>query len=89
MRGTSYDGDIAIDDVILVDDECPPPGSCDFEDDTCTWTNSHDGDDNFDWIRHTGSTDSFNTGPTADHTEGNDKGKSLPLSLQMAARDWL
>lgn len=44
------------------------PGRCDFEVDMCHWQNLTD--DDFDWERHTGSTASFDTGPSYDHTKG-------------------
>ena len=80
VRGSSYKGDIAIDDVSLLDGACPLPGSCDFEDDLCTWTNLRGSVDDFDWTRQNGDTASFNTGPKADHTEGTPKGLSCSLS---------
>ena len=70
VRGTSYTGDIAIDDFKLMDGACNKPGYCDFEkDDWCTWTNA-DREDTFDWIVGSGSTPSSYTGPTTDHTTG-------------------
>ena len=41
--------------------------TCDFETDTCGWTQS--GADDFDWTRHNGNTSSPNTGPDGDHTD--------------------
>ncbi|XP_070566354.1 scavenger receptor cysteine-rich domain-containing protein DMBT1-like isoform X2 [Ptychodera flava] len=41
------------------------PGRCDFQDDLCNWIQLRN--DDFDWTRHKGSTDSPNTGPTSDH----------------------
>jgi len=77
----SYRGDVAIDNVVLLNNECPPPGSCDFEDDTCTWMNLRGSVDQFDWTRHNGETSSFTTGPLSDHTEGTVKGLMRNLSL--------
>ena len=74
IRGTSYQGDIAIDDVVLLDNTCPPPGDCNFETGMCTWVNVLKGDD-FDWLRGSGSTTSFSTGPSTDHTTNSSGGK--------------
>ena len=41
--------------------------SCDFEVDTCKWTQSKKGD-TFDWMRSRGATASRDTGPSTDHT---------------------
>ena len=70
VRGTSYTGDIAIDDFKLMDGPCNQAGYCDFEkDDCCTWTNDKR-EDNFDWLVGSGSTPSAFTGPAVDHTTG-------------------
>ena len=68
VRGNSYTGDIAVDDVLIRSDgACPTLGSCDFEDDFCTYGNDED-DDDFDWERNSGTTFSVGTGPSKDHT---------------------
>lgn len=98
VRGQSYSGDIAIDDVEFVVGTCPivpvrakptnpwtTPSSaptvttvgptaapskwdCNFETNFCTWI--QDTSDRFNWTRAKGSTTSYNTGPTSDHTTG-------------------
>ncbi|XP_013397768.1 MAM and LDL-receptor class A domain-containing protein 1-like [Lingula anatina] len=68
IRGTNYAGDIAIDDFKLSNGACATAGSCDFETDTCTWSNG--ASDDFDWIRRQGVTPSQGTGPSVDHTKG-------------------
>lgn len=73
VRGVGYTGDIAIDDLMVTDGQCPPDGSCDFEQDTCGWTNALSGDD-FDWLRDNGGTPSSTTGPSVDHTIGTKAG---------------
>lgn len=45
--------------------------NCNFESDLCTWT--QDAKDQFNWKRQTGSTGSFGTGPSVDHTTGTGK----------------
>ncbi|XP_077978864.1 MAM and LDL-receptor class A domain-containing protein 1-like [Glandiceps talaboti] len=65
-------GDVAIDDVEIVEGACPPPGFCDFEDGMCAWTN-YDGD-RFDWLLNAGSTRNQYTGPSVDHTTGTAEG---------------
>ena len=74
IRGSSYQGDIAIDDVELLENACPPPGDCNFETGMCTWVNVPNTDD-FDWLRGSGSTASLNTGPAIDHTTNSSTGK--------------
>lgn len=51
-------------------------GSCDFETDLCTWSNTQANDD-FDWVQRKGATPSRGTGPTTDHTKNNAQGKVL------------
>lgn len=48
-------------------------GVCDFELDTCSWSNSRN--DTFDWERTKGATATTATGPSADHTFQNSSGK--------------
>lgn len=74
--GTNPDGHIAIDDILLLPGECPPLGSCNFEESMCTWQNSENSDD-FDWIRAAGETMTADTGPTVDHTTGTPYGKNI------------
>lgn len=44
----------------------PSVYDCTFEKDFCTWTN--DNSTALKWIRNRGSTSTFETGPTTDHT---------------------
>ena len=55
-----------------------PPSiyDCTFEAGFCQFSNVN-GTDSFDWSRHRGETGSWGTGPTTDHTLGNDKGVFL------------
>ena len=76
VGGSGYQGDIAIDDVELLDNACPPPGDCNFEKGMCTWLNVPNNDD-FDWLRGSGSTPSSYTGPSTDHTTNSSGGKYL------------
>ena len=39
----------------------------------CGWQQSTEGQDMFDWIRHSGTTSSQNTGPRGDKTTGQGK----------------
>lgn len=77
IRGKSFEGDIALDDIgILADEACTLTPidadpvyvyqqgvSCDFEKDLCQWRFDPTGD--FNWTRHTESTPSMDTGPTS------------------------
>jgi hypothetical protein len=77
--GSSYRGDIAIDDVNLNQGSCSSttsdPLSCDFEDGVlCQYT--QDTTDNFDWTRQQRNTASVGSGPTNDHTYGTAQGRS-------------
>ena len=71
IRGKSFHGDIAIDDVVVTPGACSGAGGmCDFESDTCEWVNTQRKDaDDFDWLRTKGGTTSQFTGPSSDHTK--------------------
>ncbi|XP_013402242.2 MAM and LDL-receptor class A domain-containing protein 1-like, partial [Lingula anatina] len=87
IRGSSYTGDIAIDDISVNPGPCPSIAptttmkpraivlNCDFSKDLCGFVQSTT--DNLDWLRRSGSTPSSNTGPTADHTTGSASGNYL------------
>ncbi|XP_052711506.1 MAM and LDL-receptor class A domain-containing protein 1-like isoform X2 [Crassostrea angulata] len=78
VRGSSYRGDIAIDDVHFLDGECSTTSTttaattpyynqelhCTFENDTLCFLNDIQGDD-FDWSTRQGSTPSSDTGPSS------------------------
>ena len=73
--GTGYFGDLAIDDVFIRNGNCQPLGSCSFETiDFCTWHNIRPPLDDFDWLVAHGETDSAFTGPSIDHTFGDEFG---------------
>lgn len=61
-------------------------GECTFEyflgspSSTCGW--AQDGSDDFDWTRARGSTASYQTGPSFDHTYGTSKGKRNSTTLR-------
>jgi len=60
--GSSWAGDIAIDDVELVPQLCPPPGPsdlyCNFEDDlACNY--EQDKTDDFNWLQTSGGIAKF------------------------------
>ncbi|XP_035993676.1 MAM and LDL-receptor class A domain-containing protein 1 [Fundulus heteroclitus] len=74
-------GDIAIDDISLVFGPCPDSGLCDFEEDSCNWLQTSS--DDFDWIRHSGSTLNPNTGPESDHTTNTPTGHYYYLPSSM------
>ncbi|XP_038052723.1 MAM and LDL-receptor class A domain-containing protein 1-like [Patiria miniata] len=71
--GTGDRSDIAIDDVGFYLGSCPYQENCDFETNTCLWTNDVTAD-NFDWLRLSGSTASSYTGPAVDHTTSGQNG---------------
>ena len=61
-------------------------GACDFESQSfCTWNQvpnkfNTSGYDDFDWVLGSGSTPSYGTGPTVDHTKGTALGKKNKVS---------
>lgn len=66
-------GDVSLDDISILPFPCAEPGSCDFETDFCTFTNSKT--DQFDWILGFGDTKSLYSGPSTDHTTGTVEGQ--------------
>lgn len=79
-RGSSWAGDIALDDISMQDGQCPTQLQCSFEDPKlCGWKNIHG--DNFDWTRANGYTASIGTGPPFDHTTGTANGRRQSLTL--------
>ncbi|XP_022098207.1 MAM and LDL-receptor class A domain-containing protein 1-like isoform X2 [Acanthaster planci] len=76
--GRSPTSDIAIDDIIVLEHQCDSTVplsalNCNFDSGTfCSYNNSQN--DDFDWILNSGSTPSYGTGPTADHTTGYSRG---------------
>lgn len=71
--GDSYSGDAAFDDIELSNGGCEPEGYCNFETGFCGYYNTEK-EDNFDWIRARGDTDSPLTGPSVDATTGTKEG---------------
>ncbi|XP_015227028.1 PREDICTED: MAM and LDL-receptor class A domain-containing protein 1-like [Cyprinodon variegatus] len=78
-------GDIAIDDISFIHGPCPDSDVCDFEEGSCNWKQATS--DDFDWIRHSGSTANPNTGPDSDHTTNTPSGHYyfLPSSIDEQA----
>ncbi|XP_025085529.1 MAM and LDL-receptor class A domain-containing protein 1-like [Pomacea canaliculata] len=72
-----YLGDIAIDDISASRGPCRPTASCDFEEETCSWTQSSMG--NINWTLGTNGSTAMGTGPRLDHTFGSDSGHFLFL----------
>ncbi|GIX75936.1 MAM and LDL-receptor class A domain-containing protein 2 [Caerostris extrusa] len=74
-------GFIAIDDIVVKQGACPNPGSCDFEEDLCTWQNPETGVE-VEWIRNSGPTPTNDTGPDVDHTLGTETGSYIYLQAE-------
>ncbi|EDO39626.1 predicted protein, partial [Nematostella vectensis] len=68
IRGSEYQGDIAIDDIKVISGACGSTRKCDFDVDVCGFV--QDTQDVFDWTRMKGNTGSSGTGPIGDHTSG-------------------
>eukprot|EP00057_Strongylocentrotus_purpuratus_P018004 XP_011672478.1 PREDICTED: MAM and LDL-receptor class A domain-containing protein 1-like [Strongylocentrotus purpuratus] len=76
IKATLHDGvngDIAIDDLTVLDESCSRPGFCDFEKGKCGWSDEQETDTR-DWLRNNGATPSPFTGPSFDHTTGTAQG---------------
>lgn len=54
---------------------------CDFEEGSCNWQQATS--DDFDWIKHSGSTLNPNTGPESDHTTNTPTGHYYYLPSSM------
>lgn len=63
--GPSEEGDMAFDDVLLLDAQCSYSEHCDFESNMCSWSNI--GSDQDDWFRRRGNSRGP-PGPSVDHT---------------------
>ncbi|XP_070565015.1 MAM and LDL-receptor class A domain-containing protein 1-like [Ptychodera flava] len=78
VRGAGETGYVVIDDIQVMDGDCPKPSQCNFEEDKCSWSNMVSGDD-LDWVLISGATSTGGTGPATDHTTGNENGVYLYL----------
>nr|XP_006821080.1 PREDICTED: apical endosomal glycoprotein-like [Saccoglossus kowalevskii] len=78
VRNSRTSGYIGLDDVQLLDYNCPNPENCNFESGKCTWSNNIIGDE-LDWVLNTGGSGSSRSGPSKDHTIGTDEGTYLYL----------
>nr|XP_027211163.1 MAM and LDL-receptor class A domain-containing protein 1-like [Penaeus vannamei] len=58
---------IALDDVAMLQSQCPVAATCSFEDGLCDWQNEL-GYDGLDWVMNQGATPTQDTGPKYDHT---------------------
>ncbi|CAF0808194.1 unnamed protein product, partial [Brachionus calyciflorus] len=87
VKGSTERGDISLDDISILDESCGPTNFCDFEEDLCSWTNAQNGyDDDFDWLRNTGDTASYSTGPSVDATTGTDIGWYMYIETSYNSR---
>ncbi|XP_061879772.1 MAM and LDL-receptor class A domain-containing protein 1 isoform X1 [Entelurus aequoreus] len=84
--GPTLEGDMAFDDVHLIDTNCPPHGTCDFEMDMCSWTNVRGSIDQGDWLRGMGASPNPNTGPSVDHTTHTPHGSYLYVDSSVGQR---
>ncbi|XP_072038887.1 MAM and LDL-receptor class A domain-containing protein 2-like [Amphiura filiformis] len=86
IRGTDFNGCIAIDDLKLNDDICPTVNATtDFEKNGIG-DFIQDQTDDMDWRMHSGRTYSYYTGPNKDHTFGNTSGHFIYLEASYPAR---
>lgn len=83
--GPTVEGDMAFDDVLLSDAECPSTAHCDLEVNMCSWSNVGGSMDQKNWLRGRGRSQNPNTGLRFDHTTNTEYGKYFsvycPLSL--------
>ncbi|CAL9689267.1 unnamed protein product [Knipowitschia caucasica] len=67
IAGHNPKGNIAIDDLIVLNDACPPEGFCDFEMDFCGWVNSPLAESGLEWDWLSGSSSGTHV-PRRDHS---------------------
>ncbi|XP_068593728.1 MAM and LDL-receptor class A domain-containing protein 1 isoform X2 [Cebidichthys violaceus] len=84
--GPTHEGDMAFDDVQLTDTQCSSPGHCDFESNSCSWSNLGGGVDQGDWLRGRGASPNPNTGPSVDHTTNSRHG--FYLYVDSSVGEW-
>ncbi|KAK1787196.1 hypothetical protein P4O66_017048 [Electrophorus voltai] len=72
-------GDIAIDDLSFLEGACVlPEGHCDFEEDSCGWTQQADAE--FGWFRGSGHDAVLSPKPSVDHTTNTGSGHYFYMS---------
>lgn len=72
IMGSGTSGSIAVDELDKKLSMCLAPGSCDFQNDMCTYRNDRQRGD-LDWMIGSGERFSMDTGPSVDHTLGINK----------------
>ncbi len=66
ITGSSFTGDVAIDEVKITKGRCQVTLTCNFDSGLCPgWSQSNS--DDFDWTLHSGSTPTAGTGPSSGH----------------------
>ncbi|XP_067219288.1 MAM and LDL-receptor class A domain-containing protein 1 isoform X1 [Chanodichthys erythropterus] len=78
--GNEQNHDIAIDDLTIINDPCPPHGFCDFEMDMCGWVNTHVNSSSVDWS-WTSGTSAGSFGPEVDHTTNTAMGHYMAFDM--------
>ncbi|MBN3307353.1 MLRP2 protein, partial [Amia calva] len=86
VAGEGQNGDIAIDDLLILNGPCPPEGLCDFEIDACGWLNARTGD-NLDWTWNSGSVGDSSYVPSVDHTTNSALGHYLLFKADYMSKD--
>ncbi|KAM7297129.1 MAM and LDL-receptor class A domain-containing protein 1 [Ixodes scapularis] len=76
-----HDTAVAVDDIQIHQESCPPAGSCQFEEDFCNWGNSASHSGAMQWYRNSGATMTPG-GPSVDHTRNTQEGIYLLLDSQ-------
>ncbi|CAN8030095.1 unnamed protein product, partial [Ixodes persulcatus] len=85
FAGSRSDGPsavVAVDDVVVRDGACPPPGSCNFEEDLCNWRSANPNPDMMHWYQNSGRTSAWNSTVLRDHTKDTKEGKYLVLDAE-------